>query len=78
MSASAPGSRIARRNSATAGVGAAQLEDLLDDGAVLALEVARAAVDGHVVGVLGDLDAQAALGVGGAGADDAAHLSRRA
>ena len=43
-----------------AAVVAAQLEDLLDDGAVLALELARAAVDGHVVGVLVDLDAQAA------------------
>ena len=50
-------------------VGAAQLEDLLDDGAVLALELARAAVDRHGVGVLLDLDAQAAggIGVGGAG-----------
>ena len=36
-----------------AAVVAAQLEDLLDRGAVLALELARAAVDGHVVGVLG-------------------------
>ena len=43
-----------------AAVVAAQLEDLLDRGAVLALELAGAAVDGHVVGVLGDLDAQAA------------------
>ena len=34
-------------------VGAAQLEDLLDHGAVLALGVAGAAVDGDVVGVLG-------------------------
>ena len=37
-------------------VDAAQLEDLLDHGAVLALEVARAAVDGDVVGRLGHLD----------------------
>ena len=43
-----------------AAVVAAQLEDLLDDRAVLALEVAGAAVDGDVVGVLDDLDAQAA------------------
>ncbi len=41
-------------------VGAAQLEDLLDDRAVLALEVAGAAVDRHVVAVLGDLDHEAA------------------
>ena len=39
---------------------AAVLEDLLDGGAVLALELARAAVDRDVVGVLGDLHAQAA------------------
>ena len=59
-------------------VDAAQLEDLLDHGAVLALEVARAAVDGDVVGVLGHLDAEAAgvVGVGGAGdaAGDAGEL----
>ena len=55
-----------------AAVGAAQLEDLLDDGAVLALGGPGAAVDGHVVGALGDLDAQAALAVAVAGADDAA------
>ena len=41
-----------------AAVVAAQLEDLLDDGAVLALELAGAPVDGDVVGVLLDLDAQ--------------------
>jgi hypothetical protein len=52
--------------------GAAQLEDLLDDRAVLALELAGAAVDRHVVGVLGDLDAQAARAVGVGGAGDAA------
>ena len=40
-------------------VGAALLEDLLDDRAVLALELARAPVDGLVVGVLLDLGAQA-------------------
>ena len=45
---------------ADAVVGAAQLEDLLDHGAVLALGVAGAAVDRDVVGVLGDLDAEAA------------------
>ena len=41
---------------ADAVVDAAQLEDLLDHGAVLALELARAAVDGDVVGRLGHLD----------------------
>ena len=51
---------------------AAQLEDLLDRRAVLALEVAGAAVDRHVVGVLGDLHAQAAAGVGLRRAGDAA------
>src|SRR5829696_5326124 len=53
-------------------VGAAQLEDLLDDGAVLALGDARAAVDRDVVGMLGHLDAQAAGGIGVGGAGDAA------
>jgi hypothetical protein len=43
-----------------------------DRRAVLALELARAAVDGDVVGVLGDLDAQAAEGVGRRGAGHAA------
>ena len=55
-----------------AAVVAAQLEDLLDGRAVLALEVAGAPVDGHVVGALVDLDAQAAGGVGVGGAGDAA------
>ncbi len=71
MSASAPGSRIARSNGADAVVDAAQLEDLLDHGAVLALELARAPVDGHVVGVLGHLDAEAAELVALRGAGDA-------
>ena len=53
-------------------VGAAQLEDLLDHGAVLALGVAGAAVDGDVVGDLGHLDAQAAGVIGVRGARDAA------
>ena len=53
-------------------VGAAELEDLLDHGAVLALGVAGAAVDGDVVGDLGHLDAEAAGGVGVRGARDAA------
>ena len=52
-----------------AAVVAAQLEDLLDHRAILALEVAGAAVDRDRVGVLLDLDEQAAVGkrVGGAG-----------
>ena len=41
---------------------AAQLEDLLDHGAVLALELARAAVDRHVVRMRLDLHAQLAGG----------------
>ena len=60
-----------------AAVVAAQLEDLLDDGAVLALELARAGV-GLVVGALLDLDAQAALRVGLGGAGDAAVQAVRA
>jgi hypothetical protein len=55
-----------------ASVVATQLEDLLDRGAELALEVARAAVDGNVVGVLDDLHDQAAAGVGLGGAGGAA------
>ena len=51
---------------------AAQLEDLLDGGAVLALQVARAAVDRRLVGALGDLHDQAAAGVGVRRAGDAA------
>ncbi len=72
MSASAPGSTIARRNCDDALVGAAELEDLLDHGAVLALGGAGAAVDGDVVGGLGHLDAQPAGVVGVRGARDAA------
>ena len=55
-----------------AAVVAAQLEDLLDGRAVLADEVAGAAVDGGGVGRLGHLDAQAAHRVGVGGAGDAA------
>ena len=51
---------------------AAQLEDLLDDGAVLALELADAAVGGLVVGALLDLDEQAARAVGTGSTGDAA------
>jgi hypothetical protein len=59
-------------------VDAAQLEDLLDHGAVLALELTGAAVDRDVVRAFGHLDAEAAgvVGVGGAGdaAGDAGQL----
>ena len=57
-------------------IGAAQLEDLLDDRAVLALEVARAAVDRDVVDVLVDLDHEAAELIGVRGAGDAARHRR--
>ena len=53
-------------------VGAAQLEDLLDDRAVLALERPRAAVDRHVVAMLGHLDHEPAGGVRVSGARDTA------
>ena len=55
-----------------AAVVAAELEDLLDDGAVLALELARLAVARLVVGALLDLDAQRAAGIGLRRPDDAA------
>ena len=54
---------------------AAQLEDLLDDRAVLALEVAGLAVDRRLVGALVDLDAQLAFGAGLGGADQRAVLA---
>ena len=44
-------------------------------GAVLALELARAPVDGHLVGALVDLDAQLAAGAGLGGADQRAVLA---
>ena len=78
--------RVARRVGQGAGLGdrahpggdaavvAPELEQLLDHGAVLAGQLARAPVDGLVVGVLGDFDEQAAgegrIGLGDA--DDAA------
>ena len=55
-----------------AAVVTAQIEDLLDHGAVLALEIAGAPVDGHVVGMRIDLHAQRAGGVGAGRADAAA------
>ncbi len=48
------------------------LEDLLDDGAVLALELAGLAVAGLVVGPLLDLDAQRPAGIGLRRPDDRA------
>ena len=58
-----------------ASVVAAQLEDLLDHGAVFALELACALVYRHVVGALVDLDAQLAFGAGLGGADQRAVLA---
>ncbi len=58
-----------------AAVVAAQLEDLLDDRAVLALEVAGLAVDGLLIRALVDLDAQLAFGAGLRGADQRAVLA---
>ena len=55
-----------------AAVVAAQLEDLLDGGAVLALELARLGRRRNLVGALLDLDPQAPLRVGLGGAGDAA------
>ena len=58
-----------------AAVVAAQLEDLLDGRAVLALELAGALVGGDLVGALVDLDAQLAAGAGLGGADQRAVLA---
>ncbi len=58
-----------------AAVVAAQLEDLLDGRAVLALELARTFVDGHLVGTLVDLDAQLAAGAGLRRADQGTMLA---
>ena len=60
------------RNCGDTAVVAADLEDLLDHGAVLALEVAGLAVDGDRVGPLVDLDEQAPVGHRLGGAGDAA------
>ncbi len=72
MSASAPASVIARRNSRTRSSALAQVEDLLDDGAVLALELAGLYGRRVLVLALLDLGAKPAEGVGVGGADDAA------
>ena len=75
--------RVARGVGERAGIGdraderlhatvvAAELEDLLDDGAVLGLELADARVGAHVVRVILDLDEETSLGVGLGGACDA-------
>ena len=64
MSASGPGSRDRADEGLDAAVVAAQLEDLLDDRAILGLELACALVGGDAVLALLDLDEQPALGVG--------------
>src|SRR5258705_185730 len=51
------------QDSGHAAVVAAQLEDLVDHRAVIALELARAPVDRDVVDALVDLDPQVALGI---------------
>jgi hypothetical protein len=58
-----------------AAVVAAELEELLDHRAVLALELTGLAVDGLVVGVRFDLDVQVAVGTGLRGADATAVLA---
>ncbi len=67
------GDRAQERGDPT--VVAAQLEDLLDDRAVLALEVAGLAVDRRLVRALVDLDAQLPFGAGLRGADQSAVLA---
>ncbi len=69
------GDRPQERGDAT--VVAAQLEDLLDRGAVLALELTRTAVDGHFVGTLVDLHAQLAVRARLGGADQRTVLARQ-
>ena len=56
-------------------VGAAQLEDLLDHGAVLTLERPGTAVHGRVVGTLLGGDPQAAEGIGARRAEHSARLA---
>ena len=72
VSASAPASVIERRNALIRSSALRMLEDLLDDGAVLALELAR--LDGRkvLVGPLLDLDAQTPEGIGVRRADHGA------
>ena len=68
MSASAPGSVIERRNAPIRRVGAAQLEDLLDHRAVLALELAASLSRRTSSSMLGHLDPQLAVRAGAAAA----------
>ena len=72
MSASAPGDGDRADEGADAAVVAAQVEDLLDDGAILALELAGEAGGRRLVGALVHLDAEVAVGVGRCRARDAA------
>ena len=74
---SRPGSRLGDRaqERGDAPVVAAQLEDLLDHGAVLAFELARVFVDRHLVGALLHLDSQLSFGAGLRGAGQAAVLA---
>ena len=73
MSASAPGLGDRADEGGDAPVVAAQLEDLLDDGAVLGLELAdRSSPAGDSSGLLVGLDEEAAAGVGLGGAGDGA------
>ena len=58
------GARDRAHELADARIGLAQLEDLLDDRAVLALELGRLDARRLLVDVLLDLDAQAAVGAG--------------
>ena len=64
MSASAPGLGDRAQERADPAVVAAKLEDLFDDRAVLALELARQVGRRHLVGPLVDCDAQDAVPVG--------------
>ena len=76
MSASAPGSAIARRNAATRSSAPRSSRISSTTARYSRSSVAGAAVDRHVVGVLLDLDAQAAGVVGVRGAGDAAGDAR--
>ena len=62
-------SRIARTNDGHAAVVAAQLEDLLDGGAVLGLELAGLDAGRLLVGPLGHLDPEVPLRIGVRGAE---------
>ena len=70
MSASVPASAIERTKDETRAVISAELQDLFDDGAVLALEVAGLHAGRRDVRLLLHLDAETALGVCVSGAGD--------